>query len=215
VLPDVPDDTWMMIFGARAFFGYTRDAARNIVWFANVPESIELSNTAIARTSDDDWKRRLTDLFSSDAGPACAIIAGTNEPLYVGNTYDLQHVPSWYAGAAIIVGDAAHATSPSSGQGASMAIEDGVVLGKCLRDLPSIPEAFAAYEKLRRARVEQIVAHGARLSSSKMPGRIGRVVRDLVLPYFLRRAATPEAHGWLYDFHVEWDRRVGLEAVTV
>ena len=35
----------------------------------------------------------------------------------------------------IIVGDAAHATSPSSGQGASMAIEDAVVLAKCLRDL--------------------------------------------------------------------------------
>jgi flavin-dependent dehydrogenase len=35
-----------------------------------------------------------------------------------------------------VVGDAAHATSPSSGQGASMAIEAGVVLAECLRDLP-------------------------------------------------------------------------------
>jgi 2-polyprenyl-6-methoxyphenol hydroxylase-like FAD-dependent oxidoreductase len=36
----------------------------------------------------------------------------------------------------IVIGDAAHATSPSSGQGASMAIEDAVVLAKCVRDLP-------------------------------------------------------------------------------
>jgi hypothetical protein len=34
----------------------------------------------------------------------------------------------------IDLGDAAHATSPSSGQGASLAIEDAVVLAKCLRD---------------------------------------------------------------------------------
>ena len=34
----------------------------------------------------------------------------------------------WHAGNMIIIGDAAHATAPSSGQGASMALEDAAIL---------------------------------------------------------------------------------------
>ena len=70
----------------------------------------------------------------------------------------------------VIVGDAAHATSPSSGQGASMAIEDAVVLAKCLRDLPDVSRAFAAYEQLRRERVERVVAQERGPAAAKPPG---------------------------------------------
>jgi FAD-dependent urate hydroxylase len=63
----------------------------------------------------------------------------------------------------VIIGDAAHADSPSSGQGASMAIEDAVVPARCLRDGASIEELFASYESLRRGRVEKIVAQGKTL----------------------------------------------------
>jgi hypothetical protein len=51
-----------------------------------------------------------------------------------------------------------------------MAAEDGVVLAKCLRDLPDLPRALEAYERLRRRRVERIVAQGARTGSAKTPG---------------------------------------------
>jgi FAD-dependent urate hydroxylase len=48
-----------------------------------------------------------------------------------------------------------------------MAAEDAVVLAKCLRDLPDVPQALAAYEGLRRRRVERIVAQGARTGSTR------------------------------------------------
>ena len=73
----------------------------------------------------------------------------------------------------VIIGDAVHATSPSSGQGASMAIEDAVVLAKCLRDIPDTAAAFASFKKLRRERVERVVKHGKRSGDGKAPGRIG------------------------------------------
>ena len=73
-------------------------------------------------------------------------------------------------GPMVIIGDAAHAPSPSSGQGASMAAEDAVVLAKSLRDMPDIPRALDAYERQRRQRVERIVAQGARTSSAKTAG---------------------------------------------
>ena len=112
----------------------------------------------------------------------------------------------------VIIGDAAHAPSPTSGQGASMAAEDGVVLAQCLRDLPAVPEALAAYEHRRRSRVERIVAQGARTSSAKTPGRVGRVVRDLALPLVFKLLVTERSMAWIYNHHIDWDARVTATA---
>ena len=132
-----------------------------IWWFANPPSARELTRSELV-ASTEEWKRRLIDLFVDDATPAVEIIRATAGELAGTNQYDMPSVPTWHRGPMVIVGDAAHATSPSSGQGASMAIEDAVVLAKCLRDLPDVSRAFAAYEQLRRERVERVVAQGAR-----------------------------------------------------
>jgi FAD-dependent urate hydroxylase len=115
----------------------------------------------------------------------------------------------------VLIGDAAHAPSPTSGQGASMAAEDGVVLAKCLRDLPGIPEALAAYEGLRRARVERIVAQGARSISSKKPGPLGRVLRDLLLPVVFELLVTDKSLAWMYGHHLDWDTPITPTPRTV
>jgi FAD-dependent urate hydroxylase len=86
-----------------------------------------------------------------------------------------------------------------------MAAEDAVVLAKCLRDLPDIPRALAAYEAARRPRVERIVAHGARAGSAKTPGPVGRVLRDLALPLVFRFLVTERSLAWIYDHHIDWD----------
>jgi len=69
--------------------------------------------------------------------------------------------------------------------------------------LPSIPEAFAAYERLRRTRVERIVAVGARGSSAKVPGPVGRLFRDLMVPIFLRFFANERAMRWIYEYQLD------------
>ena len=85
-----------------------------------------------------------------------------------------------------------------------MAAEDGVVLAQCLRDLPSVPEALAAYEGHRRARVERIVAQGARTGSAKTPGPVGRVLRDLALPLVFRFLVTDRSQAWIHGHHIDW-----------
>jgi 2-polyprenyl-6-methoxyphenol hydroxylase-like FAD-dependent oxidoreductase len=202
---------WQMIFGRRAFFGYAADPAGGTVWFANVPRPA-VTPQERAATSADQWRRRLVELFAGDAGPATRLIEAGRLELAADNTHDLPKVPTWHRGPMVIVGDAAHAPSPTSGQGASMAAEDGVVLAQCLRDLPTIPEALAAYEHRRRARVERIVAQGARTSSAKTPGRIGRVVRDLALPVVFKLLVTDRSMAWVYDHHIDWDARVAAAA---
>lgn len=82
------------------------------------------------------------ELFVDDATPAVEAIRHT-EHIFAGwITYDLPSVPTWHGDRVVIIGDAAHAVSPSAGQGASMAIEDGVILAMCVRDLPDLPRAL-------------------------------------------------------------------------
>ena len=86
-----------------------------------------------------------------------AIIAATPDIIKPYSTFDFPSLPSWHRGRMVLVGDAAHAASPSSGQGASMAIEDAVTLGRILRGATAgndsgenITARFERYEAERR-----------------------------------------------------------------
>jgi FAD-dependent urate hydroxylase len=202
---------WHMIFGRRAFFGYVVDPDGGTVWFANVPRPA-VGAAERAATSPEQWRSQLLELFAADRGPATELIAAGRLELAGDSTHDLPSVPTWHKGPMVIVGDAAHAPSPTSGQGASMAAEDAVVLAQCLRDLPEIPRALAAYERLRRSRVERIVAQGARTGSAKTPGPVGRVVRDLALPLVFRFLVTDRSMAWIHDHHIDWAAPVRVPA---
>jgi FAD-dependent urate hydroxylase len=200
--------TFRMVFGKRAFFGYAVHPSGEVWWFANPPRANEPTGAELAAIGTEQWREMLMDLFAGDDSPAVEIIRSTPGKLAGWATYDLPSVPTWHRGSLVIIGDAAHATAPSSGQGASMAIEDAVVLSRCLRDLPDTRQAFAAYERLRRARVERIVAHGARTSNSKAAGPVAQVLRDLMMPLILKRVAGGASLAWMHDYHIAWDDKV-------
>ena len=90
-----------------------------------------------------------------------------------------------------------------------MALEDAVVLAQALRDHADVPAAFAAYEGTRRQRVEKIVAIGARSSSSKIPGPIGRRFHELMLRFAFHYMITDRSIGWINNYKVRWDDTVG------
>lgn len=196
------------IFGRRCFFGYLIHPEGQVWWFANPPSRREMTSEELAAITPEQWRARLMDLFEGDTGPMRKIIAATPHILPAWNTYDFPTVPKWFGECMVIIGDAAHATSPSAGQGASMAIEDAVTLGKCLRDVPDTAEAFAAFERLRRDRVERIVAQGKRNGNGKAPGAGGAFVRDLILPTIMRQVEKRNALAWMYDYRMNWDDRV-------
>ena len=105
----------------------------------------------------------------------------------------------------IVIGDAAHAPSPTSGQGASLSIEDAVVLAQCLRDLPDHKQAFARFETLRRPRVEQIIKTAARINNSKAASPLSRMLRDAILPPIFKFAANSKQATAAYRYHIDWD----------
>jgi FAD-dependent urate hydroxylase len=198
-----------MVFGKRAFFGYQVSDDSSGIWFANLPHSRPMTLTEARTVAAEEWLRVLREAFADDRTPALDLLRRTEaaDLLVVGPMEDIPTVPTWSKGRMVLIGDAAHATSPSSGQGASLAIESAVQLARCLRDVPQ-QQAFGAYEQLRRARVEKIIAAAARTNSDKAAGPIARVLRDLVMPVAMKRLAGPEKMAWQFDYRIDWDAPV-------
>ena len=198
------------LFGRRCFMAYTAHPNGEVWWVANPACATEPTPAELAAITPQEWRTRLTGLFRPDRGPAADIIAATDKIFAGWNTYDLPAVPRWHHDRMIIIGDAAHATAPSIGQGAAMAIEDAVVLAKCLRDNPSIPSAFITYERLRRVRVERVVEQGKRTGEWKALNLIARVPRDLIMSLAMKRMARTgnDPSQWIYDHHIDWDEPV-------
>jgi len=189
-----------MAFGRRAFFGWATAPDGAVWWFANPPRKLPAEP---GEWTPAGWRAYLLELFADDAVPAAALIRATDEILGPWNTWDLPRVPVWRDDRTVLIGDAAHAVSPSSGQGASMAIEDAVTLGRCLSARADVPAALADYERLRRDRVEKVVAYGRRNGSTKTAGPVGAAFRDALIPLAMRllyRKGDPQA--WILDHRV-------------
>ncbi|MFF7408266.1 FAD-dependent monooxygenase [Streptomyces lydicus] len=198
---DVPlsPDTYTMIFGKRAFFGCTRAPDGEVWWFANVPGT-ELDRTALPATPPDAWRTRVAGLFADDDTVAATVVRATGDRIIASNAYDIATTPTWHTDTMVVLGDAAHAAAPNAAQGASMAIEDGVVLAKCLRDQSDPRSAFSAYEKLRRDRVEKVVAASAGMAKLTAAGTPGRPSR----PEGAERGSGAGADNWLTGYRIDW-----------
>ncbi|MFF5584052.1 FAD-dependent monooxygenase [Streptomyces hygroscopicus] len=199
-------DAYTMIFGKQAFFGCTTAPDGEVWWFCNAPAE-EMSRAELAAVTAEQWRERLLTLFAEDNTPAADLVRATGDSIVATAAYDIVSTPTWSEEGMVIVGDAAHACAPNAAQGASMAIEDGVVLAKCLRDLRSPRPAFAAYEALRRERVEKVAAASAGMARRTAPGPVARALRDVTMPRKLDRAGGG-APDWLTGYRIDWDEPV-------
>src|SRR5260221_6807293 len=125
----------------------------------------------------DAWQERMLDLFQGDLPLISELIRATESPIIGYPIYDIPTQPIWQKGPVVLVGDAIHAVSPGAGQGASLAVEDAIVLAKCLRDREDLSQVFATYEHLRRALVEHMVRYVRSLGHAEVinnPIQVGR-----------------------------------------
>ncbi|EEP71122.1 monooxygenase [Micromonospora sp. ATCC 39149] len=179
-------------------------------WFANLHRSDEPTRKELAAIPTAQWQRQLRDLFADDLPVINEIVTDSVGDVGAHLVYDIPTSPVWHRGPALLIGDAVHATSPSAGQGVSMAVEDAVILARCLRDAPDTNAASTAYEQLRRPRVERVVAYSKTLSNSKTAGPVARVLRDLMMPIALKLFAGPKSHSWMYTHHIDWNEKVAM-----
>lgn len=204
--------SYEMIFGKRAFFGYATAPDGEVWWFVNIPREDEPRRGEVEAISTAEWRRQFAELYAEDAGPALSVVAASRDVAPMTPVHTFPHLGHWHSGRMVVVGDAAHAPSPTSGQGASLAVEDAVVLAMSLRDHGSVESAFAHFESARRPRVEKIIKAAARINNNKAPGAFGRLMRDLVLPPILRMTADTKSAREVIAHHLDWDAPAGAPA---
>jgi 2-polyprenyl-6-methoxyphenol hydroxylase-like FAD-dependent oxidoreductase len=90
-------------------------------------------------------------------------ISARDGAIHVGPALSVR-VPSWRRGRCVLLGDAAHALSPTFSQGGSLAMEDALVLAQMLHDSPTIDIALERYEAARAPRV----AWATRMATSQI-----------------------------------------------
>ncbi len=191
-----------MVRGSTTAFGYAVSPRGHTYWFARVPGR-ELSPEQIATTSSAGLRDELLSTLEPDTTPTADIVAATDQIL-VTNAHDLPEGTPWRQGNVLLIGDAAHAASPATGQGASMALEDAIVLAKALRDSSSTNTALDAYELLRRPRVERNITASARMTSATPPSRTARTDDVGRAP-----VRNPDRHDELVR-HLDWTTPLAL-----
>jgi 2-polyprenyl-6-methoxyphenol hydroxylase-like FAD-dependent oxidoreductase len=111
------------------------------------------NHAPFARIGLEDFRALYRD-FGGDV-PAILDALTPATPLLHNDLSDVL-APRFARGRAVLLGDAAHATTPNMGQGAAMAIEDAAVLDEVLTGGSEVGAALAEFERRRRPRVERI-----------------------------------------------------------
>ncbi|MBN2611081.1 MAG: FAD-dependent monooxygenase [Bacteroidales bacterium] len=141
-------ETW----GKNGRFGLVPLGNGKVYWFA------VKNSTHDNRKYQQFGTRELFEIFNEYHHPIGSVILATDEDLIIWNDIcDLNPLIHYAFGDLVLIGDAAHATTPNMGQGACQAIEDAVVLANCLQENSIVREAFLSFEKKRLKRTHFIV----------------------------------------------------------
>jgi 2-polyprenyl-6-methoxyphenol hydroxylase-like FAD-dependent oxidoreductase len=120
----------------------------------------------------EDQPRRLYDLMAGWGG----IVPEVRETVLTTNAHTINYRPleaillpkPWYRGRVVLIGDAAHATTPHLASGAGMAIEDGIVLADELSRCDSLDTGLAHFMDRRFDRGRLVVENSLRLGEIEM-----------------------------------------------
>lgn len=153
--------------GSEGFFGYTGAGEGQMMWWCSLPAEEALSQTALGDVFPQSVREELLPRFQGYPSPVDDLIRHTERAFKL-NDMALDSLSTWHSGKVLLIGDAAHAVSSSSGQGASLALEDALYLARLFRDSQdSYASVFAQFERARRPRVEKIIAEGRRKRERK------------------------------------------------
>jgi 2-polyprenyl-6-methoxyphenol hydroxylase-like FAD-dependent oxidoreductase len=188
-------------FGQSGFFGYgfcSPDPADGLMWWSTQP-SYGKDAATFRAMSQDEIRRHLLDFHRGWHDPIPQILAAA-ENIVATDTLDVATLPMWSRGRTLLIGDAAHATSPHAGQGASLALEDAMRLGKLMQRDQELGLIFRNFEAERRPRAEKIVALARRNGNSKREfSATGAWLRDHMLKLLLPISAKGMDFMYAYD----------------
>jgi 2-polyprenyl-6-methoxyphenol hydroxylase-like FAD-dependent oxidoreductase len=163
----VPAEVGLNLWGRGSEFGLAGIGQGRFYWFMtrNAPEGE--ADDAAGR------KREVLDLLQGWYEPSRRAVEATEESKILRNDiYDRDPLKRWGAGRTTLLGDAAHPMTPNLGQGACQAIEDAVVLARCLGG--EVVSSLRLYEARRIPRTAEVARR------SRLAGRIVQLDNPLL-----------------------------------
>jgi 2-polyprenyl-6-methoxyphenol hydroxylase-like FAD-dependent oxidoreductase len=201
-------DEQQVIVGPSGFFTYSLiDEKGTLLWSSFLPQEERLSRKQLDLLSDEEVKRRVLKICDGWCEPIPTLVNSTSL-FSKASIYDVVDLKQWSRGRVLIIGDAAHAVNPVSGQGISLAMEDSFLLSQMMsgQQAQDLSKIFQNFEKIRTERVYKI-AKTARKSSDRLQMKfspLGCWLRNRA--YALMIKCTPEkVQNWalLYDVRRE------------
>jgi len=143
-------ETWTAMLGRRRAFLALPVGPNRLYCYA------DLASPAAEDPAERDLDR-FRKLFADFSEPVPSILGelASFDSIHFSPIEEVV-VDTWAQGRVVLIGDAAHATSPNMAEGASMALEDALVLSQLLTTQRSPVEALSAFSERRRARISWV-----------------------------------------------------------
>jgi 2-polyprenyl-6-methoxyphenol hydroxylase-like FAD-dependent oxidoreductase len=171
-------------WGVGERFGLVDIGGGRTYWFAtkNAPEG-EPDEPAGRKA---EIRRR----FSGWHEPIAAVVEAADENDILRNdVYYLEPLQCWSSGRIVLLGDAAHATTPGVGQGAAQAIEDAVVLANRVAHGGELAAALTEYESVRRPRARAVLKLSRRADrAGQLASPLGCRLRNTIVAHLPQHA---------------------------
>lgn len=205
-LSKIDADNVHFIYGKNGFFGFSGVNENELMWWTNIVKPNPYSRDELKNFDQENEKKSLLNQYGNYSFPVSEIINKTNNFVRL-NVFDVPFLPNYFKKNIILIGDAAHAVSPNSGQGASMALEDAMLLAKLIRNEKTLEKSFSMFEKIRRPRVEKIVLEGRKRGSDKVTVNVfQQKIRELMIRIFVGTFAEKGNH-WLFNYKINWNNK--------
>ena len=142
------------------------------------------------------WERLKADYVGWHPAIQTIIDAADKNECYRWSLFNRPPVRNWSTPRMTLLGDAAHPTLPYLAQGAAMAVEDGAVLTRALRQVGSIAEALDLYQRSRVDRTARVV-----LQSTENKHLFHLRSLEEMRAQFARRNEGADRNQWLYSYN--------------
>jgi 2-polyprenyl-6-methoxyphenol hydroxylase-like FAD-dependent oxidoreductase len=162
-------------WGRGRRFGITTLPGDRVYWWAT-------KNKPAGRRAGDE-RGYVAEAFRGWADPVPELLAATPSGAVLRNDIvDRPPTPGWASGRAVLIGDAAHPTTPNLGQGGCMAIEDAAVLARRLLGGGEPAPNLAAFAEDRYPRTSAITRASWRFGRlGQWGGRLPCWLRDRLI----------------------------------
>ncbi|TBO44008.1 FAD-dependent monooxygenase [Pedobacter kyonggii] len=196
-----PLDSIRMTFGERGFFAYSVSDKGEVWWFNNYFREQQPKPQEIEKTLKTEIQDHLVNVHKNDDPLFSKIIRNSHE-IIAYPIYDVPKLSHWYKGRVCLIGDAAHGISPHIGQGASLALEDTVVIAELLKLHEDYRTAFQIFQAKRQPRVEKVIKSARKVGGTKTKTNpIAAWFRDRLIGVFIGKQIQQLdwIYGWTYS----------------